>query len=146
MIIHYFDSSLVLAILFEENTQDTAYNIWQSNNVRVSSVLLKIETNNALMRYHKLRKNCLDSGWLDKKRLQLNAFLRDVFYSEITEKFADSMAENYTLANCKSLDAIHIATALNIKSNPNNSDIRLCSFDKKMLATAGQFGIETQGG
>jgi len=38
------------------------------------------------------------------------------------------------------LDAIHIATALNIRES---NDVTICSFDNNMLKIAKEFGFET---
>jgi predicted nucleic acid-binding protein len=140
--INYFDSSFLLAILFEENKQNEALRIWKGNPIRVSSVLLDIETNISLKRYHKQLKHKLGENWLDKKKLELKNFLDNVFFNEVTGNFAKSMRGNDKLAHCKSLDAIHIATALNIREN---NDVTICSYDKNMLKIAKELGFETSG-
>jgi len=43
-------------------------------------------------------------------------------------------------ANCKSLDAIHIATALDIRDS-SDCEVHICSFDKNMINLAKQFGF-----
>jgi len=141
--INYFDSSLLLAILFEENKQDEALGIWKSNPVRVSSILLDIETNIALNRYYKRFERKLNSAWLNKKKLELKNLLDDVFFNDITANLAQFMKLNNKLAKCKSLDAIHIATALNISNNPYKEPICICSFDQNMLKVAKELGFET---
>jgi predicted nucleic acid-binding protein len=45
MIIAYFDSSLLLSFLLRENKAEEARDIWQRYDVKISSSLLKIETN-----------------------------------------------------------------------------------------------------
>ncbi len=42
--IAYFDSSVLLAILLDEKAKAEAYSWWSSSEVRVSSILLRIET------------------------------------------------------------------------------------------------------
>ncbi|MCL2282865.1 MAG: hypothetical protein FWC26_06065 [Fibromonadales bacterium] len=78
-------------------------------------------------------------------RLQyLDKFLSDVFYRDISEDFEHSVRSNYDiLSKCKSLDAIHIATALDIGKKHSKSKICICSFDKNMLTIAKELGFET---
>jgi predicted nucleic acid-binding protein len=143
--INYFDSSLVLAILLEEKQKDEAYFIWKNNPIRISSVLLKIETDISLKRFYKRNENRLNIEGLVKRKIQLNKLMNDVFFNDITESFANSMIQNDSLASCKSLDAIHLATALDISEKYGRSEICICSFDKNMLKIAKELGFETNG-
>ena len=139
----YFDSSLLLAILFDEKRFDDAWNAWNSSEARFSSILLKIETNISLQRYYKTNVHYFDDIWLNKKEKILNDLLDDVFYKPIEEPFGNSIAKNKKLAGCKSLDAIHIATALYFRETAREQNIILCSFDKNMLKIAKELGFET---
>ncbi|MDR2579365.1 MAG: type II toxin-antitoxin system VapC family toxin [Fibromonadaceae bacterium] len=145
MIIAYFDSSLLMSILLEEDRECEAKNIWESYKIKISSILLKIETNISLLRFYNRQENKYDEIWLANKKVKLRELLGDVFLHDITEEFAESMIRNSSLAKCKSLDAIHLATALNAQSNPNNKSICICSFDKNMLSIAKQLGFKTFG-
>jgi predicted nucleic acid-binding protein len=142
-VINYFDSSLLLAILFDEKRFDNAWNVWNSSEARVSSILLKIETNISLQRHYKTNAHYLDDIWLNKKEKILNDLLNDIFYKPIEEPFGNLIARNKKLAGCKSLDAIHLATALYFKENAKEQNIILCSFDKNMLKVAKELGFET---
>jgi len=90
----YFDSSLLLAILFDEKLFDDAWNIWNSSEARVSSIILKIETNISLQRYYKTNARHFDGIWLNKKEKILNDLLDDIFYKPIEEPFGNSIAKN----------------------------------------------------
>jgi len=141
----YFDSSLLLAILLDEKRQDEANSIWKSNPIRISSVLLKAETNISLLRFHKQNRHKLGIDWLNEKKILRKKLLSEVFFNDITEQFVDAMEQNDSLAKCKSLDAIHLATALKVRNNPNNGNINICSFDKNMLMVAKELGFSTKG-
>jgi len=67
-----------------------------------------------------------------------------VFLNDITESFADAMERNNinVLAKCKSLDAIHLATALDVSEKHGKNEICICSFDKNMLRVARELGID----
>ena len=143
--INYFDSSLVLSILLEEKRKEEAYSIWKSNPIRVSSILLKIETDVSLKRFYRRNENRLDIDGLARRKVQLNGLMHDVFFDDITESFANFMIQNDSFAGCKSLDAIHIATVLDISEKYDKSEICVCSFDDNMLALAKQLGFNTKG-
>ena len=139
----YFDSSLFLAILLDENRQDEAVYIWKSNSIKISSILLKIETNVSLLKFYKQNEYKLGINWLNEKKTLRKKLLKEVFLNDITESFADAMEQNDILAKCKSLDAIHIATALDISEKYGRSEVCICSFDKNMLKVAKELGFET---
>jgi len=143
MIIGYFDSSLLMSILLEESRELEAKKIWKDHQVKFSSILLKIETNISLLRFYNRQRNKFDKIWLANKKIKLRELLNDVFFNDITETFADFTIQHDSLAACKSSDAIHLATALNARNNPNNENIRICSFDKNMLRVAKELGFGT---
>ena len=141
----YFDSSLLCAILFDESLFEEAWDIWNSSKARVSSILLKIETNVSLQRHYKTNAHSLDDNWLTKKEKILNSLLDDVFYKAIDESFGNVIAKDKTIIGCKSLDAIHIATALFFEKYSRDQKLAICSFDNNILAVAKQLGFETFG-
>jgi len=129
--------------LLDENRQDEAIYIWKSNPIKISSILLKIETNISLLKFYKQNEYKLGINWLNEKKALRKKLLNEVFLNDITESFADTMEQNDILAKCKSLDAIHIATAIDISEKYSKSEICICSFDKNMLRIAKEFGFET---
>ncbi|MCL2260270.1 MAG: PIN domain-containing protein [Fibromonadales bacterium] len=142
--INYFDSSILLTILMNEPRTEEALAIWRNNNVRVSSILLRFETNIVLRRNYRDIANKVNSEWLATRLQDLNKFLNDVFYRDINEFFEYSVHSNYDmLSKCKSLDAIHIATVLDISKKHGKNEIQVCSFDKNMLAVAKELGFVT---
>jgi hypothetical protein len=67
--------------------------------------------------------------------------LAEAFYYPIDEAFANSIGKRSALAGCKSLDAIHIATALAIRDKRSDKDVRIKTYDKMMVRTAQDFGF-----
>jgi predicted nucleic acid-binding protein len=143
MMTAYFDSSVLLAILFNEERQEEAYSYWSNASTKVSSVLLKIETIISLRRLYELNKQKLDSNWLGKKTKELDGFLDEVNYRIIDEEIERSIYLKKELSKCRSLDAIHIATALLYRENNNNENIQLYSFDNAMHELAAHYKFET---
>jgi hypothetical protein len=72
----YFDSSVILSILFNEQRQYEAYLLWQNSDIKVSSLLLEIETLVSLRRAYK--NSNYDKEWFDEKTNQLSEYLESI--------------------------------------------------------------------
>jgi predicted nucleic acid-binding protein len=142
MTLSYFDSSIVLAILLEEARKKEAYEYWQNSSIRISSILLRIETVVSLRRTYEYYKNQLDNDWLIEKLKILDEYLNEVNYRIIGTKIEREIYLKKELSKCRSLDAIHIATALKFREM-NNVDIVLYTFDKTMHELAEHYRFKT---
>jgi predicted nucleic acid-binding protein len=135
MLVHYYDSSYLLSVLLDEPSSAQALVVWNQNKLRVSSLLLRFEVNVALRR----KSAQLKRGFNESKREETHRFLEDVFYRDLDQKLEASIRDRYdSLSKCRSLDAIHIATALNIRET-RKENLRVCSFDKAMIRLAQEF-------
>jgi len=144
MVIAYFDSSLLLSFLLRESKAEEARSIWKRYDIKISSSLLKIETNVVLRRSLSQKKNNPNEFSLEDRLAELDKFLKDIFYRRIDDVFKEPYTNYAGISCCKSLDAIHIATALDIRDS-SNYEIHICSFDKNMIKLAEQFGFTSIG-
>jgi predicted nucleic acid-binding protein len=142
MILSYFDSSVLLAILLDEEKQEEAYGYWQ-NSMRVSSILLKIETTIGLRRIYETNKRKLEKNWLNKKKKILDEYLNEVNYKIIDNRIEREIYIRKDLSQCRSLDAIHIATALQFREINNNEETNLYTFDRAMHNLAKYYKFTT---
>ena len=142
MTLSYFDSSVILSILLEEERQEEANGYWQ-NTIRVSSILLRIETILVLRRVYETNKYKLENDWLNKKTKILDEYLNEVNFMILDHTIERGIYFRKELAKCRSLDAIHIATALYFKEINNNEETCLYTFDKTMHSLAGHYGFKT---
>ncbi|MDR1950007.1 MAG: PIN domain-containing protein [Spirochaetaceae bacterium] len=76
----YFDSSIILSILLNEERQEEAYSLWCNSEIKVSSILLRIETIVTLRRIYEQNKTKFDSNWLGRKTKELEEYLNEVNY------------------------------------------------------------------
>ena len=143
--IAYFDSSVLLTILLNQARYEEACSFWEKADFCLSSFLLRIETNISLRRVHKVSEHRDDKAWLSQKINDLNKMLNDIHCKPIDSSIEQIIIENKSLENCKSLDAIHLATALYFNTKNRENNICVCSFDNKMLITAKELGFETIG-
>jgi predicted nucleic acid-binding protein len=133
---------MVLAILLDEKKKTEAYEYWQDSSIRVSSILLRIETVVSLRRTYEYYKNRLDDAWLAEKSKLLDEYLNEVNYRIIGTKIEREIYLKKELSKCRSLDAIHIATALKFREM-NNVDVVLYTFDKTMYELAEHYRFKT---
>jgi predicted nucleic acid-binding protein len=142
MTLSYFDSSIILAMILDEERQSEAYGYWQ-NSIRVSSILLKIETIISLRRIYENNKGKLGTKWLNKKTKMLDEYLTEINYMILSSKIEQEIYKRKELSQCRALDAIHIATALQFREINNNEATNLYTFDKSMQRLAKHFEFKT---
>ena len=138
----YFDSSVLLAIILDEEKQNEAFSYWQ-NTTRVSSILLKVETIIGLRRTYDRFKPKLPKDWLNQKTKILEEYLNEVHYMMLNQKIEREIYLRKELAQCRSLDAIHIATALHFKEINGNAETNLFTFDTSMHHLAEFYKFKT---
>jgi prevent-host-death family protein len=143
--LQHFDSSILLAIILDEKRKDEALKLWNGASIRVSSILLKLETITVLRRTFEHNKTKLESNWITKKITALHEYLKEVNFRIIDEDIEKIIALKKEISKCKTLDAIHIATALEFSSLIPTSDFYLYTFDKNMseLAKSCKFKVNT---
>jgi predicted nucleic acid-binding protein len=143
MILSYFDSSLILTILFDEVKKQEAYDYWINSDIKVSSILLRVETIVSLRRTFEQNKRVVDNKWLSEKTKILDEYLNEVNYRIVDTKIEREIYLNKGLSQCRSLDAIHIATALNFREINNGKDVTVYTYDKMMHNLAEKYNFQT---
>jgi predicted nucleic acid-binding protein len=141
--VSYFDSSVLLTILFEEPRRDEAYSYWLKSTIKVSSILLRIETVISLRRMYEYNKKKFNGSWLTEKTKEIEEYLNEVNYRIIDEEIEKTIYLQKELSQCRSLDAIHLATALKYRENNNDENINLYSFDTTMHNLARNYKFNT---
>jgi predicted nucleic acid-binding protein len=125
-VITYIDSSLFLKLLFDEQGTLQAQMLWDSDPVLISSRLLRIEARATLAR------GKLD-GRLTSQKSKIVAQLFDDLWArltvvEISEQVAESACEIAESTRLRSLDAIHLASAVAVSADLfGSSDVQLCN-------------------
>jgi len=125
--LYYFDSSILLAILLDEKRKEEALEFWNE---------AKLETVTVLRRTYEHNKNKLEPSWITKKINELNEYLQEVNFRIIDEDIEKIIFLRKEIAKCKTLDAIHVATALDFSKLIPSSDFYLYTFDKNMADLA----------
>jgi len=132
----YFDSSVLLSILLEEEMKNEAAEIWKADSIRLSSILLPAESYTVLRRYYAAYKSKLPSNWLPEKEKNLRALLEEITLGVLDHRLIEIIAAKKELARCRTLDAIHLATAIGFREKIHPERLTLCTFDQTMKRVA----------
>jgi predicted nucleic acid-binding protein len=138
--VRYFDSSIMLAGILEQEPQDLLASLWDPAEIRLSSLLSKIECVIGIRRAAVLQDLAMDGTWCMERLRLLEAYLEELECKRIDDEILDIIRKNVFLANCRSLDAIHVATALYFKPY-QDEPLQIVTLDGRMRETAGKAGF-----
>ncbi len=134
----YIDSSALLRFLLQHSN---FINLVEYNDDFVSSELLKLECQRALIRY-RLNQEVGDEGLLQLSE-QLNDLLSRISLLKINSEILESASQNWGV-NLGSLDSIHLASALYIKKEKKLA-IQIFTHDKAFYTAARLANLEVIG-
>ncbi len=137
----YYDSSLLLSALLEEDHQVDTSAAWDDVGLRLSSNLLRIECIIGIRRSAILQKKGPGSEWVSHRIDLLDQFFNGMHFKIIDDSIEKTIRSNPAIARCRSLDAIHLATALYFKPNIDEP-LYLASLDKRLREAAGELGFK----
>lgn len=141
--LYYFDSSVLLAILLDEKRKASALSLWNTASVRVSSILIKLETITVIRRTFEHNKQKLESSWLTKKSQELEEYLQEVNFRIVDEDIEKIIFLRKELGRCRTLDAIHVATAMEMSEIVPAEEFFFFTFDKEMNKLARSMKFQT---
>lgn len=141
MKVAYFDSSALLSVVLQEAKAETAANLWNQYILRVSSILLNAECWTGMRTY--FARSGLDptKGWLEERSEFLSGALATVQIAPVDGRILEILKERAELADCKTLDALHLATALHFSAKSDEGLI-VVSLDERMRQTAKNLKLE----
>jgi len=142
-VLYYFDSSILLSMLLDEKRKSEGLELWNKATVRISSLLLKLETITVLRRTYEHNKDKLETAWLTKKTQELDEYLQEVNFRIIDEDIEKVIFLKKELGKCRTLDAIHVATAWEMSKIVDSSEFFLFTFDKDMSDLAKALKFQT---
>lgn len=136
----YFDSSVLLSILRHDVHAEKAARLWSKETERVSSILLEVECLVVLRRTADHFKKNLPKNWLATREKKLQHYLQEVELRYFDEDIVKILHQESRLSRCKTLDAIHLATALFFRAS-SNAPFSMATFDEKMATIAQKLGF-----
>ena len=135
----YFDASLLLAACLDQIEHEEFIRIWDAESIRVSSELVKAECIVSVRRAGAVRvqrKPELDSeSWAAQRLATSDAFLESLSCKSLDSAVTAIVRSEPRLADCRTLDAVHMATALWFQPHLDEP-LRICTLDKRLRALA----------
>jgi len=136
----YYDSSAILEVLLGGAQRRAVIRCWGADRLRVSSILLEAESLTVL------RRVAFDAGLAPgapaiKKRLDaLDDYLGGLVVREVDWDVIEIMRNTAELGNCRSLDALHLGTAILIQQHLDEP-LNICTLDRRMRQAASALGF-----
>ena len=132
MNVRYLETSALLCWLFDEPDSRTVIKTINDAELICTSELTRIETLRALARAH--REKIIDSKERTALTQLFDVKLRGWFRMSIDESVVSGAAVDFPIEPVRSLDAIHLATALEYKKL--YPDIKMVSLDERIQRNA----------
>ncbi len=127
----YIDTSFLLAIIRQELAALVA--IWEQDEVRISSILLHAES---------LLTLCRLGRAADTERM-LEELISEVSLRTVDAGIIGVLASEAHLAGCRTLDALHLATALDFRRRTGIEPV-VGSLNQRLLSIATDLGFRLQ--
>lgn len=133
----YIESSVVLSWLLEENLGHKAASLLESAAFICTSRLTLIESRRSLLRHE--THGSLKPSERQKALGQLEKVISDWHLMEITLQVEKRASQSFPIEPIRSLDAIHLATALEwLQIQPQ---LKIASFDRRILENLEPLGL-----
>ena len=137
----YYDSSIILSAILE-GKRDIDYALaWDNVSTRLSSNLLKIECIIGVRRAGILQDLSPGDEWVTHRVNILEQYFNGINLKLIDDSIEEIIRKNTSLTGCRSLDAIHLATALYFRPHLEET-LYISSLDKRMRAIAAKLGFK----
>jgi predicted nucleic acid-binding protein len=137
----YFDSSLLLAIVLREPNAATCEGIWSRESRRLSSILTQAEC------VVTVRRAAVATGeepqWADERLAGVRAYVEQIETLDVSRSITDLIEREPRLAGCRTLDAVHLATALYFRPHLDEP-LYICTLARRLRAAAVKLGFEVR--
>ena len=130
-------------MLLEEEDHPPVHELWIAAEERLSSGLLRMECIIAIRRIAVLKGLAADDAWAKERLDLLTGFLDVLNFKAIDGSIEEIIRSTPALADCRTLDAIHVSTALYFKPYVEGS-LEIVTLDRRMRQLAGKLGLQVQ--
>jgi len=137
----YYDSSLLLSAILEEDRDINFAAAWDDVTIRLSSNLLQIECIIGIRKAGDILNMSPDDEWTSHRIDLLDRYFDGIHFKNMDSSIEKIIRDNPAIAHFRSLDAIHLATALYFKPNLDEP-LHMGSLDQRFRTAAGDLGFE----
>lgn len=138
--VRYYDSSILLSEILEENPATILATHWDDATIRLSSILLKVECQVGIRRAAHLQGYPADDEWVRVRLDRLKRYTDEVNCKGVDADIETLVRENAALTECRTLDAVHLATALYFQPH-QDEPIIIVTLDGRMREVAQRLGF-----
>ena len=136
----YYDSSFLLATLLDQPNSAKLVPLWDQEAIRVSSILLEAECVTVLRHVAAQLPPAAAARFLAGRLDLLEQYLTGVTLKNHDAEVGQFLREEKRLGLCRTLDAIHLATAL-LFQEQFETPLTICALDEQMRAVARDLGF-----
>ncbi len=136
----FFDSSVLVEVLLGQPRSNTAMDLWDAYPRRLGSVLIEAECRTVLRRAARARAAKASARWLRRAESHLEEWLGQITLREVDRAVVDRLGSEPRLGGCRTLDALHLATALEYRDRLGGT-LRVLTFDDDLAAVARDLGL-----
>jgi len=141
--VRYFDSSVILARLLGQKHDPAIAELWRSASERLSSSLLRIECLVGVRRAAAMQSAPVDNRWIRTRVTALDRVFGGLNFKAVDRSIEEIVRKTSALAECRTLDAIHLATALHFRPFVQGA-LELVTLDRRMKNLARRLGLTVQ--
>jgi len=138
----YIDSSFLLSLLTIDANYELSFNQWESDELKLSSKLLDFECFVNIHKIYRENSKRLPKHWLDKALDKYDDLKGEINLKAIDNEILHTIKSNLKLTNLKSLDSIHVSTAL-LWNDFTDTPITICSYDKNIRKICKELNLQT---
>lgn len=137
----YVDTSFLLNIIYFEPGFERNMEKINESSVIFSSLLIEIEAYRSLNYTFNKNRKILSDNWYQDTHSFIQKVISNFNLKNIDAEIKNEFKKNKNISDLKSLDAIHLSTALFIKPLISESLI-FCTLDEKLREVALRFGFQ----
>ncbi|EMY69811.1 PIN domain-containing protein [Leptospira vanthielii] len=131
----YIDTSFLLNIVYSETDFEKNLDKLNKSNNLFSSILIEIEAYRSLnYTFNRNRKN-LDNIWYQDTHNFIEKLISNINLKNLDFEIKNEFKKQKNISELKSLDAIHLSTALYVK-RLISEDLIFCTLDEKLKEVA----------
>lgn len=137
----YFDSSAVLEMLFQQTNAEECIKIWSAEPDGHSSLLLVAECVVNIRKAGTAGRPKVPQARVNERLAVLRELTRAMSLRQIDDEVIEIVQARPELARCRTLDALHIASALLLQQHLDEP-LKLCSLDTRQRDLAQSLGLK----